>query len=157
MKIIETEFLNEQDEALPDNIHSLIENCFLKALELEGYQDKFEVSLTFAVDDYVRKLNREFRNNDSVTDVLSFPLGENGSYDENPETGRLMLGDIVIAVGRAKKQAEEYNHSYERELCFLAVHSFFHLLGYDHEAGKAEESEMFAKQESVLNALGISR
>ncbi len=157
MKKIETEFINEQDEALPDNIYSQIEKCFLKALELEGYEDKFEVSLTFAKDGYVRRLNREFRNNDSVTDVLSFPLGENGRFDENPETGRLMLGDIVIAAGRAKKQAEEYGHTYERELCFLAVHSFFHLLGYDHETGKAEESEMFAKQESVLNALSISR
>lgn len=84
-------------------------------------------------------------------------MGENGEFDVDPDTCRIMLGDIVISTERAREQATEYGHSFEREMCFLTTHSMFHLLGYDHEVSKAEEKTMFAKQEKVLNKLGINR
>lgn len=157
MQMIVIEFINEQPLPLPEKIYQQIEKCFETALADEGFDDIAEVNLTFAEDEYVRKINREFREIDAVTDVLSFPLGDENGYDVNPETNRIMLGDIVIAVERASRQAQEYSHSLERELCFLAVHSLFHLLGYDHEVGLAEESEMFSKQESVLQKMNILR
>ncbi|MBP0981788.1 MAG: rRNA maturation RNase YbeY, partial [Oscillospiraceae bacterium] len=104
-----------------------------------------------------RELNAEYRNKDSATDVLSFPLGEDGVYDVNEETGALLLGDIVISMERAMEQAEMYGHSLEREMGFLTVHSMLHLLGYDHENGGLEERIMREKEEAVLNQLGLSR
>ena len=91
------------------------------------------------------------------TDVLSFPLGENGVYDVNPETGAYMLGDIVISLQKAVYQAEIYGHTLQREVGFLTVHSMFHLLGYDHEQGGLEARIMREKEERVLTELGIAR
>ena len=105
----------------------------------------------------IRELNRDYRNKDAATDVLSFPLGEDGVYDKNEETGALLLGDIVISVERAKEQAEQYGHSLERELGWLTVHSMLHLLGYDHETGEEEARDMRAREEAVLTSLGLTR
>ena len=98
------------------------------------------------------------RDIDRETDVLSFPLGddENG-YEVDPDTDAIMLGDIVISLEKAKQQAEEYGHSYRREVAFLLTHSLFHLLGYDHVNSEEEEKEMFGKQDKVLDKLGITR
>ena len=84
-----------------------------------------------------------------VTDVLSFPLGENGQYDTNPETGAKMLGEIMICVSRAQEQAEQYGHSFRREIAYLTAHSMLHLLGYDHEVGGLEAVRMREKEETV--------
>ena len=89
--------------------------------------------------------------------MLSFPLGENGKYDLNRETGAFLLGDIVISLETACRQAELYEHSLEREVGFLTVHSMLHLLGYDHEKSSLEERIMREKEEAILGNLGISR
>lgn len=134
-----------------------IRKCCQAALEEENISEAAEVSLTIVNNEEIRELNREHRQKDSATDVLSFPLGENGEFDTDPETNRIMLGDIVISAERAEQQAEEYGHSFEREMCFLATHSMFHLLGYDHEVSEEEEKIMFDKQKRVLEKVGINR
>ncbi|HPR40275.1 MAG TPA: rRNA maturation RNase YbeY, partial [Oscillospiraceae bacterium] len=94
---------------------------------------------------------------DAVTDVLSFPLGENGNYDHNPETGALMLGDVVLCMQKAEEQAELYGHSLQREVAYLTVHSVLHLLGYDHVDGGLEQVRMREREETVLAKLGLQR
>ena len=89
--------------------------------------------------------------------MLSFPLGAEGQYDINNDTGAQMLGDIVISIEHAKKQAELYGHSFDREIAFLTVHSMLHLLGYDHEAGGLELVRMREREEAVLTQLGLER
>lgn len=150
-------FSDNGDKNVSPELLSSIKKCCTAALEEEDIDDKVEVSLTVVGNEEIRQLNSEFRGKDSVTDVLSFPMGENGEYDVNPGTNRIMLGDIVISAEKAKQQAEEYGHSFEREMCFLATHSMFHLLGYDHELGEEEERIMFQKQNAVLDKLGIDR
>ena len=106
----------------------------------------------------IKNLNKIYRNKDSVTDVLSFPLtGSDGSVEINQETGAVLLGDIVISLETAVKQASNYGHSLEREIGFLTVHSMLHLLGYDHETSQLDQRIMREKEESVLEKLGISR
>ncbi|MFC5532131.1 rRNA maturation RNase YbeY [Cohnella yongneupensis] len=133
------------------------------------------VTLTLTDDEGIRELNRQFRGLDKPTDVLSFSMLEGEEADINfddeyeviesedsEEVGSTadpfadMLGDIVISVPRAEAQAEEYGHSFERELGFLFVHGFLHLLGYDHD-DEEQEREMFAKQEEVLKEAGLTR
>ena len=130
------------------------------AIELvkRGHRLIAEVSVTFVDNEGIRELNKEHRDIDRETDVLSFPLGddENG-YEVDPDTDAIMLGDIVISLEKAKQQAEEYGHSYRREVAFLLTHSLFHLLGYDHVNSEEEEKEMFGKQDKVLDKLGITR
>ncbi len=158
MKIV-TFISDEQDKlAPPEDIEKLIEDCTAAALEEEGIDDSAEVSVTFVDNDGIRELNKEHRDIDRETDVLSFPLGddENG-YEVDPDTDAIMLGDIVISLEKANQQAEEYGHSYRREVAFLLTHSLFHLLGYDHVNSEEEEKEMFGKQDKVLDKLGITR
>ena len=151
-------FSNRQkDVELPKGLRTNIRKCCDEALEEENIYDEAEVSVTVVDNSEIRELNREHREKDSVTDVLSFPMGEGGEFDVNPDTGRIMLGDIVISAPRAEEQAKEYGHSLMRELCFLATHSVFHLLGYDHEVSAEEEKIMFDKQGRVLEKLGITR
>ena len=142
---------------LPDGLRTNIRKCCTEALVEEQIENNAEVSVTVVDNGSIRELNREHRDKDSVTDVLSFPMGEDGVFDVNPDTGRIMLGDIVISAPRAKEQAQEYGHSLMRELCFLVAHSMFHLLGYDHEVSAEEEKIMFEKQSRVLEKLGITR
>ena len=115
------------------------------------------VEFIFTDEEEIRRLNRELRSTDRVTDVLSFPLGENNVYDRNPETGAVLLGDIVISLERAVEQAKLYGHSLQREVAFLTVHSMFHLLGYDHEGGGLEAVRMREKEEAALIQLGLPR
>jgi probable rRNA maturation factor len=126
-------------------------------LQCEAFDGDAEVSVTFTDDRRIRELNREYRNIDKATDVLSFPLGENGEYDLNHDTGAKLLGDIVISMDHARAQSEEYGHSLEREIGFLTVHSMLHLLGYDHVNGGLEEVRMREKEETVLTKLGLKR
>lgn len=143
--------------AVPNGLRTTIRKCCEQALKDEGFEKPAEVSLTYVDNETIRQMNSEYRQKDAVTDVLSFPLGENGEYDLNPDTGCLMLGDIVISLERAEEQAKEYGHSFEREAAFLATHSMFHLLGYDHENSKEEDELMRKKQSAVLEKLGINR
>ncbi len=155
---IEIFFSNEQEKlSPPDDIEQLIESCTRAALEEEEICEDAQVSVTLVDNEAIREINREHRNIDSATDVLSFPLGDDESFDTDPETGAILLGDIVISLERAAEQAREYGHSFRREVAFLITHSLFHLLGYDHVDSEEDEKLMFGKQEKVLEALGITR
>ncbi len=149
---------DEQKEVkIPTGTRLLMRRCCNAVLEMEGFTDRAEVNIYFVDSDRIREENRKHRNNDSVTDVLSFPLGENGQYDENPESGAKMLGEILICVSRAFEQAERFGHSFRREIAYLTAHSMLHLLGYDHEAGGLESVHMREKEESVMVLLGLPR
>lgn len=147
----------QKDVKIPSGIRLLIRRCCHAVLLAEGFHECAEVSVSFVNNEQIRQLNEEYRGKDAPTDVLSFPLGENGVYDKNMETGMLQLGDIVISVEKAVEQARIYGHSLQREIGFLTVHSMLHLLGYDHEAGGLEQVRMREKEESVLTSLGLQR
>lgn len=139
-----------------------VKQCILAALAEEEFAFDAEVNLFLVNNEEIRRINREQREIDRVTDVLSFPMleqenGETVIYDEDFVDGRVLLGDIVISAERAKEQAEAYGHSFLRELGFLTVHSLLHLLGYDHETSEEEEKEMFEKQEKILRSVGLTR
>jgi probable rRNA maturation factor len=123
-------------------------------MRLEGLPENAQVSATFVDDAAIHSLNREHRGIDRPTDVLSFPQFE--PDEELPEGMPHVLGDLVVSVETARRQAEEYGHSEEREIAFLLVHGFLHLLGYDHETPE-EEAEMREQQRILLDRLGISR
>ncbi len=152
-------YISNQQNAVkvPTGIRLLVRRCCSAVLQMEGFREPAEVSVTFVGNEQIRELNAEYRNKDSATDVLSFPLGEDGEYDMNHETGALLLGDIIISVPRAIEQAEMYGHSLRREIGFLTVHSMLHLLGYDHENEGLEAVRMREKEEQVLNKLGLKR
>ncbi|ABS74722.1 MULTISPECIES: rRNA maturation RNase YbeY [Bacillus] len=135
-----------------------VEKLLQFAAEKEGVQDQAEVSVTIVTNEEIREINRDYRGKDTPTDVISFALEEEGE-DEVEIVGADMppvLGDIIISADRTKEQAEEYGHSFMRELGFLAVHGFLHLLGYDHMT-KEEEEEMFSKQKDLLDEYGLTR
>ena len=142
---------------IPAGIRMLIRRCCHAVLELENFEGSSEVSVRFVDNVQIKELNSKFRNIDKETDVLSFPLGEDGEYDVNMDTGAKLLGDIVISAQKAFEQAEVYNHSLQREIGFLTVHSMLHLLGYDHERGGIEEVHMREKEETVLTKIGLKR
>ena len=149
---------NEQKKIkIPTGIRTLIRHCCKAVLVNENITDDAEVSVTFMDNDQIQKLNSQYRNKDSATDVLSFPLGDGDNWDINYDNSSIMLGDIVISVERAIEQAELYNHSLRREIGFLTVHSMLHLLGYDHEAGGLEEALMREREEKILAKLGLTR
>ena len=149
---------NEQkDIKIPTGVRMLVRRCCNAVLRQENFEGSAEISVTFVNNEQIHKLNLEHRNIDRETDVLSFPLGENGVYDINHDTGAKMLGDIVISIEKALAQAEEYGHPLQREIAFLTVHSLLHLLGYDHENGGLEAVHMREKEESVLTQLGLKR
>lgn len=144
-----------------------IENAIVEACNLAVKNflmgDDVEVFVMFTNNEGIRRVNKEQREIDAPTDVLSFPLleafdGEAVCYEEdiNPETDRVMLGDIIISLERAAEQAEEYGHSILREITFLALHGMLHLMGYDHEEEEREKL-MFDKQNKILNELNILR
>ncbi len=116
--------------------------------------DNMEVSVSFVSPEEIKRLNKDFRQNDSVTDVLSFPMYEDP--DTIPEGESIALGDVVICEEKAKEQAEEFGHSMDREVLYLFVHSIFHLLGYDHMV-EEEKAAMRKAEESVLGDMGLSR
>lgn len=126
-----------------------------KAAQLYGL-DTAEVSVTLTNNEHIREINRNYRNKDAATDVISFALneGEEPEIIDGPEIN--MLGDIIISIERAMEQAEEYGHSLERELAFLTVHGMMHLLGYDH-IEEDDRIEMRKEEEYVLGHLGITR
>jgi len=149
---------NQNNVKIPSGIRLLIRRCCHAVLISEGFTQNAEVSVSFVSNQEIRSLNKTYRQKDSVTDVLSFPLtDEDGTREINTETGFIMLGDIVISIETAVKQANIYGHSLSREIGFLTVHSMLHLLGYDHEKSPLDERIMREKEESVLEKLGISR
>lgn len=149
---------NDQKEIkIPTGVRMLIRRCCNAVLVNENFEGSAEISVRFVDDEIIHELNREYRHVDRSTDVLSFPLGENGVYDINHDTGAKILGDIVISIQHAVMQADLYGHSLQREIAFLTVHSMLHLLGYDHEAEGLERVRMREKEEAVLTQLGLKR
>ena len=155
---------NEQDEILiSEEIESTIKTVIDASLAYENCDFDAEVSVTIVNNEAIREINRETRDIDRPTDVLSFPMlyfDENGDIidsDYDMDGDVLVLGDIVISAERAKEQAEEFGHSFRREIAFLTVHSMLHLLGYDHVDDPEGEKIMFRKQEEILDKLGITR
>ncbi|MGN0468062.1 MAG: rRNA maturation RNase YbeY [Acutalibacteraceae bacterium] len=142
---------------IPSGTRLLIRRCCNAVLVNEKFKGSAEISVSIVDDEQIHKLNKEYRNVDASTDVLSFPLGVDGVYDINNDTGAQLLGDIVISIEHAVKQSKLYGHSLNREIAFLTVHSMLHLLGYDHEAGGLELVRMREKEESVLTQLGLVR
>lgn len=148
---------NQRAVKIPVGLRLLIRKCCQAVLLTEKFENDAEVSVSFVDNAEIRRLNRIYRDKDKSTDVLSFPLGENGVYDVNNETGAYLLGDVVISMETAVKQAHIYGHSLEREVGFLTVHSMLHLLGYDHETSALDAAKMHEKEELILESLGISR
>ena len=146
------EIKNLQSEPLPENTAKFVKKACRTVLKNEGFLSDAEISVSFVTQEQIRALNRDYRNIDSVTDVLSFPLNENG-YDINPQNGCAMLGDVIICVTRAKQQACELKHSLLHEITFLTVHSVLHLLGFDHI--KNEDAQiMIPKQVKAMDLIG---
>ncbi|MCY8311465.1 rRNA maturation RNase YbeY [Bacillus spizizenii] len=135
-----------------------VENLLQFAAEREGVQNQAEVSVTIVTNEDIQQINKEYRGKDTPTDVISFALEEEREGEVEIVGAEMppVLGDIIISADRTREQAEEYNHSFKRELGFLAVHGFLHLLGYDHMT-KEEEEEMFTKQKDLLDAYGLKR
>ncbi|WNS81924.1 rRNA maturation RNase YbeY [Domibacillus sp. DTU_2020_1001157_1_SI_ALB_TIR_016] len=151
------DFLDETNK-LEEGVEKLAEELLQLAAEKEAVPDGSEVSVTFVTNERIQEINRDYRDKDAPTDVISFALEEMGE-DEVTITGTDMpriLGDIIISIDRAKEQAEEYGHSFERELGFLTVHGFLHLLGYDH-MNEQDEKEMISRQKDILDAYGLER
>ena len=142
---------------VPKGLRMLIRRCCTAVLTMENFEGDAEVAVTLVDNEKIRELNREHRNIDKETDVLSFPLGVNGVYDINLDTGEAQLGDIVISLEKAVEQAERYGHGIQREVGYLTVHSMLHLLGYDHENGGLELLHMREKEEQALTELGLKR
>ena len=133
-----------------------IEQLLQFAGEREGLEPDAELSVTFADKEEIQQINRDYRDKDRVTDVISFAFEDDDTdIFEGVDMPRV-LGDIIICTDVAQEQATAYNHSFERELGFLALHGFLHLLGYDH-MNEADEKEMFGKQDAILNAYGLTR
>lgn len=157
---LKIDYRNEQRKVkLPIGIYKQIIQAVAETLKDEKFPYSAEVSVTFIDNKKIHKLNLEHRDKDKPTDVLSFPMWEKEELADGTafEGYAVTLGDIIISAEKAKAQAEEYGHSIERELCFLAVHSTLHLLGYDHEVSEDDEKYMNDKQEEVLARIGLTR
>lgn len=149
---------NRTDFEITPETEKLFNDVITESLRYEEFDPKCEISLSIVNNDEIQEINKQYRNIDAPTDVLSFPLltfeeGEQADVNENDE---IMLGDIIISIEKAISQAEEYGHGLKRELAFLTAHSMLHLMGYDHMEDD-EREEMFEKQEAILNNLGITR
>ena len=149
---------NRTDFEITEEFEKLFNDVVKESLRYEEFDPECEVSLSIVSNDEIQEINKQFREIDVPTDVLSFPLltfeeGEQADVNENNE---IMLGDIIISIDKAKAQAEEYGHGLRRELAFLTAHSMLHLMGYDHME-EEEQKEMFKKQDDILNNLGITR
>lgn len=144
----------EIDEVLSEETLNTFDALFEAFCTFENVPERAIIDLTVVNDAQIREINRDYRNKDSATDVLSFPQYE--KEDDLDSEVELLYGDVVISLERAKAQAEEYNHSLKRELCYLFVHSLMHLRGYDHMT-EEDKREMRLHEERVLEKVGISR
>lgn len=155
---LKIDFENDQETVpVTYRLKMLIRAAVEATLDYEQYGNPVEVSVTFTDNEKIRALNKKFRGVDRATDVLSFPLFDYTGEQEEPPVDEFvgMLGDVVISLEQAKKQAEEYGHGFEREAAFLTVHSMLHLLGYDHETGEEDEADMRRRQSEILERMGL--
>ena len=151
------DFLDETNEVKEDHIE-LVEKLLQHAAQVENIEDGSEVSITFVTNEAIHEINREYRDKDQPTDVISFALEEMGEGEVAiiGEGIPRVLGDIIISTDRTREQAEQFGHTFERELGFLAIHGFLHLLGYDH-MNEEDEKVMFGKQDEILLSFGLGR
>ena len=151
-------FENDQEKmTVTYKLKRLVRLAVEATLAYEAVARELEVSVTFTDDEGIQRLNRNYRKIDKPTDVLSFPLFDfEGDADAVAEELDDMLGDIVISLERASAQAEEFGHSFEREVAFLTVHSMLHLLGYDHETSEEDELDMRRRQTAIMEMLGLA-
>ena len=145
----------QKNVKIPTGLRMLVRRCCNAVLRMENFPGPAEISVTFVNNEQIHELNRQYRDKDMPTDVLSFPMGENGEYDVNHDTGAKILGDIVISMEKAVEQAQRYGHSLEREVGYLTAHSMLHLLGYDHETSGLDRVRMREKEEQVMSQLGL--
>lgn len=145
---------NQKKVKIPTGLRMLVRRCCHAVLQMENFSGIAEISVTFVDNEEIHKLNKQYRNKDMPTDVLSFVMGENGTYDIDPKTGAQILGDVVISMEKAVEQADRYGHSLQREVGYLTAHSVLHLLGYDHE-DNMERVRMREKEEKVMSLLGL--
>ncbi|PEY44369.1 rRNA maturation RNase YbeY [Bacillus cereus] len=151
------DFFDETEEVKEEYVN-MIRDLLEQAARMESVEDGAELSVTFVDNERIQEINRDYRDKDQPTDVISFAMEDMGEGEmeivgvEMPR----MLGDLIISIPRAKEQAGEYGHSFDRELGFLALHGFLHLLGYDHMTDE-DEKEMFGKQKEILEAFGLGR
>ena len=147
----------EEKKEYEDIIKRVVEQCF-KEEKLEN--SKLYISITLTTPEHIHEINKQYRNVDKETDVLSFPMFEKEELDKKIENKTFLyediLGDIIISIDRVKEQAEEYGHSFERELSYMLVHGFYHLMGYDH-IKEEDKKIMRPKEEKILNSLKITR
>ena len=136
-------------------LKTVIRRAILKTLEHERFPFDALVSVTLCDNEYIRKLNLEYRSKDSATDVLSFPLYDNGEFDVSECISGAMLGDIVISLERAQEQAKELGHGFLREVAFLSIHSTLHLLGYDHERSEEDDEAQCKAQREIIELIEI--
>ena len=145
---------NQKKVKIPTGLRMLVRRCCHAVLQLEEFPGIAEISVTFVDNEEIHKLNKQYRDKDMPTDVLSFVMSENGAYDIDPKTGAQILGDVVISMEKAVEQAERYGHSLQREVGYLTAHSVLHLLGYDHMENM-ERIRMREKEEKVMSQLGL--
>ncbi len=145
----------QKTEKAGRSLRLLVQKAIRTALAYENFGQPAEISLTFVDNEGIRELNREYRGKDAATDVLSFPLYDFHAGELPDPDSRAELGDIVLSLERAREQAAELEHSFEREAAFLCVHSVLHLLGYDHERSEADEEDMCRRQREIMERMGL--
>ena len=151
-------YLNlEENQSYEKTVEKVLHKCFE---EEELLDSKLIITITFTTPEDIRKINKKYRKIDKATDVLSFPMFEKDELDEKIKNKDFLhedvLGDIIISIEKVKEQAEEYGHSFERELSYMLVHGFYHLMGYDH-IEEEDKKVMRPKEEKILNDLKIIR
>lgn len=152
-------YFQDDTETVGKQSEELITDLLNHAAKMEEMNGLYELSITFMDDPAIQSVNAEFRGKDKPTDVISFALEELSEGEVaivHEQDMPVVLGDIIISIETAQRQAEEYNHTFERELGFLALHGFLHLLGYDH-LDEEEEREMFGRQNEILTSFGLER
>ena len=147
----------EENKKYEETIKKVVEKCY----EEENLtKSKLIITITLTTPENIKKINKEYRNIDRATDVLSFPMFEKEELTKKIKNQEFMhedvLGDIIISIEKVEEQAKEYGHSFERELSYMVVHGFYHLMGYDHMT-EEEKTEMRKKEDVILNALNITR
>lgn len=149
---------HDETNSVDEDLVDLIQRVLTFASKEEDITSEAEMSVSFVDNKEIQIINRNYRQKDEPTDVISFAMQDEGEGEMKIIGAEMpvLLGDIIISIDRAKEQAKEYNHSLERELSFLALHGFLHLLGYDHQ-NEEEEQKMFKRQEDILNAFGLQR
>lgn len=147
---------NKQKEVkVPTGLRMIVRRCCNAVLRTEEFDSSAEVSVTFVNNEQIKELNNKYRQKNVPTDVLSFPMGKDGVYDEDPATGAKILGDVIISLEKAQEQAQKYGNTLQKEISHLTVHGVLHLLGYVHENGGIEKVKMRDKEELIMAKMGF--